>query len=421
MTVRIETALRFSSPRAGRSGGFPAASFILDGRGIVLGFDEAMEALTGWPAVRVVGHDKERIGAGVPGGRLFEGSVAVPPPAAPTATELIRLRTADGCALDVEAVARRLSGPGERAQVTVLRVLARSPAPQADGDLRHDPLTGVLRDRPFRRSVEAAVAGSRESGRPVGVIVADVDHLRRVNDERGRSDGDRVLRKIADLIRVVVGERVDIGRIGDDDFAVLLPSAGRGESRQVAAALRSHVERFRFEDDHEPPLRVTLSIGAASCPADAGSGRDLLARAGEALDEARRLGRNRVWCYLRRPRVPVQVPVYFDGSEGLLVGYTRDLSPSGVFVQTSVPVDIGMRCAFSFPLPGQDGKVHVIGRVVRAVPPDVSPTTSAEVRIPGMGVEFERFGGPEDQRAIDAFLHASDLATPRGERARPSV
>jgi len=125
------------------------------------------------------------------------------------------------------------------------------------------------------------------------------------------------------------------------------------------------------------------------------------------------MGRNRVWCYLRRPRVPLEVPVFFDGAESLLVGYTRDLSPSGIFVQTAVPIDIGMRCALAFPLPGREGKVHVIGRVVRTVPPEFS--TSETLRVPGMGVEFERFSGRTDRRAIDSWVHRHEAETVRPE------
>ena len=126
------------------------------------------------------------------------------------------------------------------------------------------------------------------------------------------------------------------------------------------------------------------------------------------------MGRNRVWCYLRRPRVPLQVPVFFDGADDLLVGYTRDLSPSGIFVQTAAPMEIGMRCALAFPLPGHSSKVHVIGHVVRIVPVDV-PADSTTIRIPGMGIEFERFGGNSDRRAIEAFLHTNESSTLRPE------
>jgi Tfp pilus assembly protein PilZ len=104
--------------------------------------------------------------------------------------------------------------------------------------------------------------------------------------------------------------------------------------------------------------------------------------------------------------------VYFDGERPLLLGFMRDLSPSGFFVETPVPIEIGMRCALSFPLPAVQGNVHVIGRVVRAVPPEA--TAGAELRAPGMGIEFERFG-PEDRRAIDGFLHANEGSTLRPE------
>ena len=164
-----------------------------------------------------------------------------------------------------------------------------------------------------------------------------------------------------------------------------------------------------------------MTLGAASFPTDAETETDLMDRVGEALNEARTMGRNRVWCYLRRPRVPVHVPVFFDGSEPLLVGYSRDLSPSGIFVQTSVPIDIGMRCAFNFSLPGHDARVRVIGRIVRSIPPDITSDSHEEVRIPGIGVEFERFGCAGDRTAIDSFLHGSESLTLRPEDGTLSV
>jgi len=73
-----------------------------------------------------------------------------------------------------------------------------------------------------------------------------------------------------------------------------------------------------------------------------------------------------------------------------------------------------MRCALSFALPGHGDRVHVIGRIVRTVAPETS-VEHDEVRIPGMGVEFERFGGNRDRRAIDAFLHRHESLSRRPE------
>jgi len=114
----------------------------------------------------------------------------------------------------------------------------------------------------------------------------------------------------------------------------------------------------------------------------------------------------------------VQVPVYFDGAESTLLGFSLDLSPSGVFVKTPTPVDVGMRCALTFPIPGTEGNVHVVGRVVRTVPSECAPPS--EHRAPGMGIEFERLG-PADRRALNAFFHRHDVPTLRPENGTFSV
>jgi diguanylate cyclase (GGDEF)-like protein len=388
-------------------------SLIVDGRGTVLGFDQAMEELTRWPAIDVVGRHKDLApGATLRTIPLYEGDLSL---SAPGNLELI-LNCRDGRRLDVETTIRALEGPGDRLLVTVLRVLASSPGSEAaqDGE-RRDALTGLLDRDGFAARLAADFRTAAFGARPLSLILLDVDQLRETNDRKGYANGDRVLKKLAGILRVTVPDASRIARLGGDDFAVLL-DGGRGDARQLAASLRSTVERFRFFSlaAGAPGERITVSLGAASFPADADNPDELVARAGEALDEARAMGRNRVWCYLRRPRVPLHVPVFFDGADPLLVGYTRDLSPSGIFVQTTADIDVGMRCALAFPLPGLDGRVHVVGRVVRAVPTETSEEHH-EVRIPGLGVEFERFGGANDRRAIELFLHEHERQTRRPE------
>jgi diguanylate cyclase (GGDEF)-like protein len=353
-------------------------------------------------------------------GPLYDGDIESGPEQ--RVSELC-IRCRDGRVLTVEAAAERLPGPGERTRIQVLRVVTVSAGgPSRSDPRRRDALTGLSNAEAFAVRLAAGFASASAAARPLALILLDVDHLREVNDRWGHEVGDEVLRRVAGILRVQVEDETCLCRLGDDDFAILMPDAGRGEARQLAAAIRSTVARHRIpvSGAEQDDVRVTLSLGAASFPADAESAGDLMERAADALEEARTMGRNRVWCYLRRPRVPVQVPVYFEGAESLLVGYTRDLSPSGVFVQTSAPIDIGMRCALAFPLPGHDGKVHVIGRIVRTVPPETEVATQ-DVRIPGMGVEFERFGGASDRRAIERFLHANESKTLRPENGRFSI
>jgi diguanylate cyclase (GGDEF)-like protein/PAS domain S-box-containing protein len=402
--------------RSNRAPSSQHGALIVDRSGTILGFDRAMETLTGWPAVEIVGHTKQLVrtnrrdsGRAIASVELWNGEI----PILHGSRNLpLSFCCRDGRQVDVEAVAQRLDGPGERMLVSIVRVLARSAAAMSrETGAERDELTGLIGPNGFSSRLTADFGAAAISAQPLALVLADIDRLREINDRAGRAAGDNVLVKLAGILRVSVEDENRVFRLGDDDFAVLLPSSGRGEARQLAASLRSTVERHRFFSDGGD-RRVTLSLGAASFPADAESGSHLLERAREALGEARSMGRNRVWCYLRRPRVPLEVPVYFDGAESSLVGYTRDLSPSGIFVQTSAPIEIGMRCALTFPLPGSDGNVHVIGRVVRTVPPQHE---SLEPRIPGMGVEFERFGGTQDRRAIEIFLHEHESMTLRPE------
>jgi diguanylate cyclase (GGDEF)-like protein len=404
-------------------------SFIVDGRGTILGLDHAMEALTQWPAMEVVGRHKD-LGLTARPDRPGVAPIRTVPfyegilPVAPHSGNVeLTLNCRDGRKLEVEALLRALNGSAERTLVTVLRVLASSAeAALSSVAPQRDALTDLLDRDAFASRLAAELRRATEQARPLSLILLDVDHLRETNDRLGREAGDRVLRRLAGILRVSVEDEERIARLEDDDFAVLLTGSGRGEARQVAAALRSTVERFRFFPDNSevPAGRVTISLGAASFPADADTEEELVERARDALDEARSMGRNRVWCYLRRPRVPVQVPVYFDGADSLLMGYSRDLSPSGIFVQTSAGIDVGMRCALAFPLPGLDGRVHVVGRVVRTVFPEVAEDNH-DVRIPGLGLEFERFGGSSDRRAIDAFLHDREALSERPETGRLSI
>ena len=121
-------------------------SFIIDRNETLLGFDQALEELTGWPAIEVVGHHKDLKGLAphttsrsIP---LYDGRMPLEP--LPANIE-IRINCRDGRGLDVEALFRPLNGPGERMLVTLLRVLASTsgnvPTSDAEGI---DPLTGLL-------------------------------------------------------------------------------------------------------------------------------------------------------------------------------------------------------------------------------------------------------------------------------------
>ena len=128
----------------------------------------------------------------------------------------------------------------------MVRVIARNQGGRVAPAAGYDPLTGLATRESFieRLGVEMREAGA--NGRPLALVVADVDHLRKVADTRGREAAATVLRKLAGILRATVREDDLVARFADDDFAVILNGLGRGSARQVAARLRSTIERFRF-------------------------------------------------------------------------------------------------------------------------------------------------------------------------------
>lgn len=149
---------------------------------------------------------------------------------------------------------------------------------------RTDPLTGLLNRRALDERLEAELARQDRAGGPVSLLLLDVDHFKQVNDERGHVHGDKVLQGVADAMREVARTADVLGRIGGDEFALVLADTGEGGAWVAANRL---CERVR-------PNGVTVSIGAATAEAPgAWDVATLLRAADQALYEAKRAGRDR--------------------------------------------------------------------------------------------------------------------------------
>src|SRR3954462_4609445 len=182
---------------------------------------------------------------------------------------------AGGERVEVEAV---LSGPGgRRRRVTaiaaacvlgdgggvadVVTVRDRSADAAREAELRRradrDGLTGLLNKRSFgaRLAEEAERLAAR--GRPLGLVVVDLDHFKAVNDEHGHPVGDRVLAEAARRIAEEAGAIDSVGRIGGEEFAWLLPDASAEEALLAAERLRAAIAARPFADG----LRITASVG----------------------------------------------------------------------------------------------------------------------------------------------------------------
>ena len=128
----------------------------------------------------------------------------------------------------------------------------------------------------------------------LSVLVIDVDHFKRINDEHGHPAGDAVLKEMAQLLRQTLRTTDALGRTGGEEFVALLPHTGPEEARQTAERIRYRVQQRRFRAG-EAEVSISVSLGMASCPAAAITSADALLReADKALYRAKEAGRNRV-------------------------------------------------------------------------------------------------------------------------------
>jgi diguanylate cyclase (GGDEF)-like protein len=198
---------------------------------------------------------------------------------------------ADQAALALAAVERRRLEE-ERASVSSELIRTRELSLQ-------DELTGLANRRALEQMLAEEVTRALRHGRPLSILMADVDHFKNINDTYGHRAGDEVLRELARLLGENLRSIDRAARYGGEELLVMLPETPVAEAKQVAERFRCAVERHVFvvdPEDDEPPiaLRLTASLGVAGLPVDAGSLARLVEVADRALYDAKHQGRNRV-------------------------------------------------------------------------------------------------------------------------------
>lgn len=154
-----------------------------------------------------------------------------------------------------------------------------------------DSLTQLHNRRHFIERAEQDFARAKRAGTPLGLLMLDVDHFKRINDTWGHQEGDRVLREVAHKVRASVRQGDVVARWGGEEFVVLLPNTDFAACARVAEKVRQAVEELELEG---ASLRVTVSVGAGGYPAPGvDSLAALLEVADQALYRAKQGGRNR--------------------------------------------------------------------------------------------------------------------------------
>lgn len=168
----------------------------------------------------------------------------------------------------------------------------------------HDPLTGAHNRRSFMQALAQEAHRVQRTGEHAALLMLDIDHFKRVNDTFGHDAGDDVLKHLVTTLQAVLRRLDLLGRMGGEEFAVLLPATGLQGAMELAERLRLAIEKNPAplqrpvqrtdQQSIQQTVAYTISIGVAVLGPDAAAPDEALTRADHAMYRAKTTGRNRV-------------------------------------------------------------------------------------------------------------------------------
>jgi two-component system, cell cycle response regulator len=157
-----------------------------------------------------------------------------------------------------------------------------------------DSLTGLNNRRYFETHFSTLVEHASNHGRPLSVMILDIDHFKSVNDTYGHDSGDKVLKVFAERVRRVIRNADFLCRLGGEEFVVIMPDTPLNVAERIAERVRATIEKDRFPIVEEGrTIVVTVSIGIAERGSDS-EPDGIFRRADRALYRSKSGGRNRV-------------------------------------------------------------------------------------------------------------------------------
>ena len=156
-----------------------------------------------------------------------------------------------------------------------------------------DPLTGADNRRSFFEKGNAELRRAKRYNRLVAILAMDLDHFKQINDEHGHAVGDKVLKKFVEVCKGVLLEQDILGRVGGEEFTIILPEDDLAAGKHVAERLRHACEDISVKANEEI-LQITVSIGVIECGKSEETLEEALERADKLLYQAKKAGRNRI-------------------------------------------------------------------------------------------------------------------------------
>jgi len=156
-----------------------------------------------------------------------------------------------------------------------------------------DALTGLYNEAFIRSRLEEEIKRAIAYRRPCAFALFDIDNFRMFHEKFGLLHSEGTLKRIASIIKDSISEVDRVGRIGDDEFAVLLPEKNKRQAQELAEDIRKKIE-FTFSENLDPNKKITVSGGVSENPLDGIIAEELIAKAKELVNLAKRQGRNRI-------------------------------------------------------------------------------------------------------------------------------
>lgn len=179
--------------------------------------------------------------------------------------------------------------------LVVTRYQLQSQAVELDrtrSEARTDPLSGLCNRKSFDEALRFAVSSHKRRGAPFALLLADVDHFKRINDTHGHQSGDRVVQLIGELLHVTCRSHDHVARFGGDEFGIILTRVDEEKARMAAMRIREEVARTNFHVGVDNArVSVTFSMGLAF-PNSEDTVESVFQRADKALYTAKAAGRN---------------------------------------------------------------------------------------------------------------------------------
>lgn len=237
-----------------------------------------------------------------------------------------------------------------------------------------DELTGLHNFRLFREYLDQEILRSERYGRPLSLVLADIDSFKNYNDLNGHEAGNDVLVGVAALLRQTLRKADVAARYGGEEFALILPATPKINAGVVAERARAKIESQHFvHQERQPGGRLTASLGVATFPADASDAGELVRHADRAMYLAKANGKNQIQLYGKSRRSFGRVEAALTGdfrvvARGTYPLTTVNISEAGLLILTPQEIGAGSLVDFELRLPQGDRQLRAAGRVVHVDP-----------------------------------------------------